>query len=251
MSLHDPMTIRLESFEGPLDLLLYFIQTHALDISKVSIEKITDQYLAYVQKIQELHFDTASEFLVMAATLLYWKSRSLLPKESIDKKNSEITQPLTQEDLIQQLREHQRFLEVGESLKQLPHLGIDFFMREGIKPPIEKIWKEASLSDLSLTYQSLLIRSRKRTQILKKETVSIRDKIKELLGFLSLYQLIEFKTLMPSIPTRPEKVATFLATLELGKLKKMKLFQEKVYASIYVQLIETFEDFEKTLIYEL
>jgi segregation and condensation protein A len=68
-----PITVRLESFEGPLDLLLYLIQSHELEIARISISKITDQYLAYVRLMQELNFDTASEFLVMAATLLHWK----------------------------------------------------------------------------------------------------------------------------------------------------------------------------------
>ena len=76
-----PITVRLESFEGPLDLLLYLIQSHELDISRISITQITDQYLAYVQLLQELNFDTASEFLVMAATLLHWKSKAVLPQE--------------------------------------------------------------------------------------------------------------------------------------------------------------------------
>src|ERR1700744_6016802 len=87
MSNRVPITIRLETFEGPLDLLLYLIQSHELDISKVSIGKITDQYLAYVRLMQELNFDTASEFLVLAATLLHWKSRALLPQE--DKANAQ------------------------------------------------------------------------------------------------------------------------------------------------------------------
>src|SRR2546421_31911 len=81
MAYRVPITVRLESFEGPLDLLLYLIQSHELDITRVSIGRITDQYLAYVYLIQELNFDTASEFLVMAATLLHWKSKSLLPVE--------------------------------------------------------------------------------------------------------------------------------------------------------------------------
>src|ERR1700733_13340889 len=117
-----PITVHLESFEGPLDLLLYLIQQHELDISKVSISKITDQYLAYVRLMQELNFDAASEFLVMAATLLHWKSRALLPQE-------EKTDALglagedgifSQEDLVRQLLEHQRFLEAGETLAHLP-----------------------------------------------------------------------------------------------------------------------------------
>ena len=79
-----PITVRLDTFEGPLDLLLYLIQSHELDISKVSITKITDQYLAYVRLMQELNFDAASEFLVMAATLLHWKSKAGVPYSSAD-----------------------------------------------------------------------------------------------------------------------------------------------------------------------
>src|SRR3954468_4395967 len=103
-----PITVRLESFEGPLDLLLYLIQSHELDISKVSIGRITDQYLAYVQLIQELNFDAASEFLVMAATLLHWKSKALLPQEekATGSGNSSDDDIMTQEDLIRQLLEH-------------------------------------------------------------------------------------------------------------------------------------------------
>src|SRR3989337_2031266 len=108
-----PITVRLESFEGPLDLLLYLIQSHELDISRVSISKITDQYLAYVQLIEEINFDAASEFLVMAATLLHWKSRALLPKEEkLDAQGQPLVdEAASQEDLIRQLLEHQRFLE--------------------------------------------------------------------------------------------------------------------------------------------
>lgn len=115
-----PITIRLDRFEGPLDLLLYLIQSHELDVSTVSIGKITDQYLAYVRLIQELNFDTASEFLVMAATLLLWKSKSLLPQEEQPDAALAAEEAFTQEDLIRQLLEHQRFLEAGQSLAELP-----------------------------------------------------------------------------------------------------------------------------------
>src|SRR3954464_5216343 len=115
-----PITVRLDSFEGPLDLLLYLIQSHEMDISKISISRITDQYLVYVRLMQELNFDAASEFLVMAATLLHWKSRSLLPQEQKGDGQSQNGDdaPFTQEDLIRQLLEHQRFLEAGENLGQ-------------------------------------------------------------------------------------------------------------------------------------
>src|SRR3954470_6158759 len=99
-----PITVRLESFEGPLDLLLYLIQSHELDISTVSIGRITDQYLVYVRLMRELDFDIASEFLVMAATLLHWKSKALLPVERKEGSLSADDEPeLTQEDLVRQL----------------------------------------------------------------------------------------------------------------------------------------------------
>src|SRR3954467_807035 len=113
-----PITVRLESFEGPLDLLLYLIQSHELDISKISISKITDQYLAYVRLMQELNFDAASEFLVMAATLLHWKSRALLPQDLKTDATGNLLEEgaFSQEDLVRQLLEHQRFLAAGENL---------------------------------------------------------------------------------------------------------------------------------------
>jgi segregation and condensation protein A len=240
-----PINVRLEAFEGPLDLLLYFIQNHALDISQVSIDKITSQYLTYIKIMQELNFDIASEFLVMASTLLHWKSKALLPSISTQEEASpEIV--LTPEELIRQLLEHQRFLKQAEILSQLPHLGSDTFTRSNRKPPIERIWREMNLSDLTLSYQEILIRARKRTQVLQKETVSVGDKILELSTKLPLQELIEFASLIP-MHSRSEIVASFLAILELGRLKKMKIFQEEAYGSIYVQLIALIESFEKNL----
>src|SRR5688572_16908597 len=105
-------TIRLEQFEGPLDLMLYLIQSQEMDISTVSISKITDQYLTTIKLMQDLDFDVASEFLVMAATLILWKSKALMPKDEEDEKRDDSEDlPLTQEQLVQQLLERQRFLQ--------------------------------------------------------------------------------------------------------------------------------------------
>ena len=175
-----PITVRIESFEGPLDLLLYLIQSHEMDISRISISRITDQYLGYVRLMQELNFDIASEFLVMAATLLHWKSKAILPQE--EKANAAAAGEegeLTQEDLIRQLLEHQRFMQAGQDLAQLPYLGDDVFIRPNRRPPVEKVWKEMSLTELTLAYQDMLVRSRKRTTVLHKETVSLQTKIAE------------------------------------------------------------------------
>ncbi|MBC7691169.1 MAG: segregation/condensation protein A [Methylotenera sp.] len=241
-----PITIRLESFEGPLDLLLYLIQSHELDISRISIGRITDQYLAYVRLMQELNFDIASEFLVMAATMLHWKSKSLLPQEpKVDALGNVIQDAeMSQEDLIRQLLEHQRFRQAGEDLTQLPRLGEDVFVRPNRKAPIDKIWKEMQITDLALSYQDMLTRARKRTQILRKETVSITDKIMDFASRLELGKMTEMRSLMSAVASKPEIVATFLASLELGRLKKMRLYQEEVYQAIYVELLESIQQFD-------
>lgn len=244
-----PITVRLESFEGPLDLLLYLIQSHELDINRISIGRITDQYLAYVRLMQELNFDIASEFLVMAATLLHWKSKSLLPQEKDSDGNavSGLDAEMSQEDLIRQLLEHQRFLAAGEDLAQLPRLGEDVFARPNKRPPIEKVWKEMDLTDLSLAYQDMLVRARKRTTILKKETISLTEKIMEFGSRLSIGKPMELTKLLSMNPSRPEIVVTFLASLELSRLKKMRLHQEKTYAEIYLELLETLQSFDLSL----
>ncbi|MCM2279583.1 MAG: segregation/condensation protein A [Oligoflexia bacterium] len=242
-----PITVRLESFEGPLDLLLYLIQSHELDISKVSISKITDQYLAYVRLMQELNFDTASEFLVMAATLLHWKSKALLPQEQKADAAAAAEEEFTQEDLIRQLLEHQRFLAAGQDLAQLPRLGEDVFTRNNRKPPIEKVWKEMSLTDLTLTYQDMLVRARKRTTVLRKETVSLTDKILEFRHRLEVGKLVEMRNVIAILGSKPETVVTFLASLELSRLKKMRLHQEGTYQPIFLELLEQLTDFNMQL----
>src|SRR6185437_7664843 len=173
-----PITVRLESFEGPLDLLLYLIQSHELDISKISLQTVTDQYLAYVRLMQELNFDVASEFLVMAATLILWKSKALLPREDGDSQTSSTEdEVMSQEELIRQLLEHQRFLAAGQDLAGRPRLHEDVFTRPNRRPPIEKIWKEMQVTQLALSYQDNLVRARRRKQVLRKETVSLTEKI--------------------------------------------------------------------------
>lgn len=239
-----PITVRIESFEGPLDLLLYLIQSHELDVSRVSISKITDQYLAYVQLMQELDFDVASEFLVMAATLLLWKSRSLLPQEAgPDAAQAQEELALTQEELIRQLLEHQRFREAGKTLAELPLLGQDVFTRPNTKPPIERVWREMSVTDIALTYQDIFTRASKRTQILKKETVSLSERMRQFGDQLQVGEVTALERLMSITPDRPEVVVSFLASLELGRLKKLKIYQEQTYEKIYVELVESLQGF--------
>ena len=244
-----PITVRLESFEGPLDLLLYLIQSHELDISTVSIGKITDQYLAYVLLMQELNFDIASDFLVMAATLLHWKSKALLPQEKDPNAAhaGDEDAPLSQEELIRQLQMLERFRRAGEELAELPKLGEDVFTRPNRKPPVEKVWREMDITQLALCYQDTLVRARKRSTILRKETVSLTDKIRDFKSRLPLGKLTELARLMAESPEKNEVVVTFLASLELGRLKKLRLHQNETYAPIFLELLESLEGFDEKM----
>ncbi len=244
-----PITVRLESFEGPLDLLLYLIQSQEMDINRISIGRITDQYLAYVRLMQELNFDIASEFLVMAATLLHWKSKAVLPQEQKNEAADAHAEDdaLTQEDLIRQLLEHQRFRAAAQELGQLPQLGESVFTRPNRRPPVEKVWKDMNISSLAVCYQNILTRQRKRTTLLKKETVSLADKIHAFRSKLQMGKPTDMRELMSLTPERPEIVVTFLASLELSRLKRLRLHQEQPYQSIWLELIQTLENFDPSI----
>lgn len=244
-----PITVRLESFEGPLDLLLFLIQSRELDVSTISISKITDQYLAYVRLMQELNFDVASDFLVMAATLLLWKSKALLPqeKDANADANAEDGLPLTQEELLRQLMELERFRRMGEELSEIPRLGEDVFTRPNRRPPVERRWREMDITQLAMAYQDSVVRERKRSTILKKETVSLTTKIDHFKHRLRLGKLTAMHELLDNLGEKPEVVVTFLASLELSRLKKLKLHQNETYAPIYLELMESLANFDTKL----
>ncbi len=247
-----PITIKLDAFEGPLDLLLHLIQAHELDISRISIAKITDQYLAYVRLMQELNFDVAGEFLVLAATLLHWKSKALLPQDpSQAGAGVQDDDLLSPEDLVRQLLEHRRFHAAGQDLAQLPHLGEDVFTRPNPKPPVQRVWRELAITQLVLAYQDMLVRARRRTHVLRKETVSLTEKIRQIAQSLVLGKVTLLSDLLTfdssRAPLRPEEVVTFLASLELSRLKKMRLHQNEAYQPIYVELIQSLQGFDPSL----
>lgn len=231
------LTVRVPQFEGPLDLLLHLIQTHELEVSKLSVSRITQPYLDYVQHLQEEHFELATEFLVMAATLILWKSRALLPQEKVNAADAAEETPLTPEDLVRQLMEHQKFLALGQQLGQRNRLGEDTFTRPNGRPPVEHVLQEMSLTGLSLNYQTLIAHARKRTQVLKKETVSMAAKIGHFIDRLRLQELISLRSLILS-QTRDEEIVTFLASLELARLKKLRVYQQSVYGDIFLELVE-------------
>jgi hypothetical protein len=142
--------------------------------------------------------------------------------------------------------ELERFRRMGEELGQFPRLGEDVFHRPNRKPPIEKRWREMDITQLAMSYQDSVVRARKRSTILKKETVSLTSKIEHFKQRLRLGGLTAMRDLI-DLGERPEVVVTFLASLELSRLKKLKLHQNETYAPIYLELMESLENFDTKL----
>lgn len=244
------LKIRTEQFEGPMDLLLFLIQKNELDISEFAIHKITDQYVQYIEMMRELNFDMASEFLVMAATLIHLKSKRLLPGGDSDLLSvSSDDQPTSEEELVRRLRDYKKFQQAAYSLSELPMLGRDFFSRPGVEPPEKQtVWKEMDLTSLTICFQDVLRRSRKRSKIIIRESTSIPERINELLKILKPDEMTEFVNVLSATPDRTEIIMTFIALLELARLKKLRVYQNTTFGSIYLTLTEAASDIDPALI---
>jgi segregation and condensation protein A len=213
-------TVKLDAFEGPLDLLLHLIKKHEVDLYTIRVSSITDQYLAYLSEAQDLNLDIAGEFLVMAATLLYLKSRALLPPDERDELDDE--EPLDSEaQLVQQLLEHERFQKAAAALARQPVLGRDVFRRlvverapgEFIEPP-----RPVTIGDLLSALERVV--ARRALSVIHQvapERLTIRDGIEIVLERLRLSPRSTFDDLFPHDATRMRIVVVFLAILELIK----------------------------------
>ncbi|HUI27120.1 MAG TPA: segregation/condensation protein A [Candidatus Kryptonia bacterium] len=235
-----PYRVRLEVFEGPLDLLLHLIKREEVEIVDIPIATITDQYLAYLDLMHELSLDVAGEFLVMAATLTLIKSRMLLPQAEGDGDDEEEADPRA--DLVRQLLEYQRFREAAQQLGERPLLNREVFARE-------PAWDEApadsdgvpqiraSMWDLLEAFQAVLKRARP-TDVHEviAERVSLRDRVQSLLRTLSVAKTIEFESLFDEDATRLEIIVTFLAVLELCRMQAIRAMQDQHFDRIVITL---------------
>lgn len=232
------LRVKLASFEGPLDLLLYLIQKDEVDVRNIQIAQITEQYLRTIDLMREHNLDIAGDFLLMASTLIWLKSRTMLPQMELEKVEGEDI--LSQEELQRRLMEHQRYRAQALDLKQMPLLGADFFKRPlpDEKEKREQLLKEMNLSDLTLAFQQLLLNARRPTAKVKTDKMSIADAAKKIASRLGSQEITDFQSLFSDNPDRNELVVTFLAILELGRLQKIRVLQHRVYGTIYLVLRE-------------
>lgn len=244
------LKIRTEHFEGPLDLLLFLIQKNEMDVSEISIHHITDQYVQYIEIMRELNFDVASEFLLMAATLVYLKSKRLLPESQLEALLPVSEGPaLTEAELVRKLLEYKKYQKVAKDLSKQPLLYQDVFPRPNVAPPEKQmIWNELDITGLTLAFQEILRRARQRTHVIIREPLSIAECILRLAKILKPNEPTEFSSILSVEADRSEIVVTFVALLELTRLKKIQIFQNELFGSIYLILLESIDEFDPKLV---
>lgn len=239
--------VQLEIFEGPLDLLLHLIKKNEVSIADIPIAAITEQYLAALELMQSLNLDIAGEFLVMAATLIHIKSRMLLPPEE-DGEEEEEGDP--REQLARQLLEYQRFKEAAGELERREILRRDVFVRPFEAPEeAEAVELEGvSLFDLISALQSVLERlPREEAHQVTLERISLREKMNRLLYDLHKSGKLVFQSLFDGAVSRMEVVVTFLAMLELVKIRAIKIWQEERVGPIVLELAAPLGDIQEML----
>ena len=227
--------VKLEVFEGPLDLLLYLIKRDEIDIYDIPIEHITRQYLDYIDAFQVLDLDIAGEFVVMAANLIYIKSRSLLPVcQQGEAESEEEADPRW--ELVRQLLEYKKFKDAAAHLGEREMQQSKLFARIPETPDFqgERPIAEVSIFDLINAFQKILKRVNKTENLREifEENYSVSDKIDFVLKMAFSRVALKFSELFASAATRTEIVVTFLALLELIRLKQIAIAQSEPFGEI-------------------
>lgn len=229
-------SVKLETFEGPLDLLLHLIRKNELNIYDIPIADITRQYLDYLRLMKELNLEVAGEFLVMASTLLQIKSRMLLPLPADEEGNEEEEDPRA--ELVRRLLEYQRYREASLLLKERDLLGREIFARKFDSPDLAPLVPEDGPLEVELfqlidAFRKLLAKLPEAViHQVAGESISITDRINEILSVITDRKLVLFEELFDERTTREFLVVTFLAILELCKLRIVNVVQKERYGSI-------------------
>ena len=234
-----PLKVRLETFEGPLDLLLYLIKKNEIDIYDIPISVITQQYLEYLETMKNLNLDVAGEFLLMAATLLHIKSKMLLPATMEEEGEKEEEDPRA--ELVRRLLEYQRFKEAAQQLVKGPLLDREVFVRSFFgdalaeKEAGEEVSGEVTLFDLLEVMKKVLEGlPAEEFQEISMEHLNIKDKILHIMERLWEAESLAFTELYTASTSRREIVVTFLALLELLRLRMIRVYQGETFGPIRI-----------------
>ena len=234
----DAPRIQLPLFEGPLDLLLYLIRREKLDINDIPIAPITREYMEYLDLMQELSLDVAGEFMVMAATLIHIKSKMLVPIEPTEAEGEEeYVDP--REELARRLLEFQRYKDAAGVLHQQAQIRAAQWTRpETVLPKFDDAGEEmleAGLYDLIAAFKEMLDRRKALLDHeIEAEGPSVEERMAELLATIKEGESLEFLELFASLETKAAMIVTFLALLELVRLKRVRVYQRGVFGAIRV-----------------
>ncbi len=232
-----PYQIKLEKFEGPLDLLLQFIEQERLDITEVSLAKVTDQYLGYLNQTADISTEELADFLVVAAKLLLIKSKILLPQLEVDAEEAS--------DLEQQLRIYKEFYEASKVLQKRIVKKHFLYPRERMIVRIDKVFnppKSITSETLSKIFRGVLASLEPWVNLPREvvtKTISIRERIANIQQMIQEKMRMRFGELLRSANNKTEVIVTFLAILELVKQRSIAVVQEGIFDDIVVQKIDT------------
>ena len=233
-------SIKINNFEGPLDLLCHLIDKNKMDIYDINISQITDQYIDYINNMEKMNLDVTSEFLVMASTLLYLKSKHLLPKTQDDEEE------ISEEELIRRIIEYKKYKEITKKLKEnyLEYSKRYFKMQEEIELPKQKIGTDFDKNIIPTLYRNLIEKNKDKInenasnieKIAIVETYSVGNTVKEMYRALIKYKKFTFNKLFsPKKRNKKEVVTAFSGLLEMSRRNKVITEQEELFGDIEVE----------------
>ncbi len=232
--------IKIDNFEGPLDLLCHLIDKNKMDIYDIKINEIADQYIEYLNHMEEMNLDIASEFVIMASTLIYLKSKSLLPKQDVEEEE------LTEEELIQRIIEYKKYKEIIKKLKVNYEENSKIYLgtRENIELPKQEIEKEYEKDLIPNLYKSLLQKNEEKInknaenieKIAITDNYTVTSKVKEMFKALIKNNKFVFNKLFSIKEHNKQEVVTaFSGLLEMSKRDKVNTTQEDLFKDIIVE----------------
>ncbi len=234
------LEVFLDTFEGPLDLLLYLIKRQNLDILDIPIAEVTRQYMEYVEMMRTIKLDLAAEYLVMAALLAEIKSRMLLPRHEETEDEDD-----PRAELVRRLQEYERFKQAAENIDELPRDRRDHWSSnvEAVREQKETPQPDVELHEILLAFKDILMRADMSiSHEIQRESLSVRERMSNMLALLKTDSFVEFHSLFTLEEGRMGVVVTMIALLELLKEKLADIVQSEPYAPIYIQAAQQATD---------
>ena len=249
--------VKTDHFDGPLGLLLLLVEKEEMNIRELDLTKITKQYLDYLAQMRDLDFDIAGDYLFLASTLLLLKSKVCIAEEELKGLETEFgvegLSITSQSELIRRLEELQLYQKMGKKLWELEKKGHEIFVKPKVdrKAIVNSILTPMDLNSLTMTMVDFLFRQRRKYTVVKRDRLSIKEKLKFLKSNLKIGEQTTFDTLLEMNGKAEEGkdpsdniVITFISLLELARLQRINVFQNEDRSTIYVNVVRSLEDFD-------